>query len=126
MIVNDKEKKYDDDDDDKRKESWIMARINNSRKALFQTPSGINGISLASEEHSVSTLANSLLSKLDIAEKALANGHAGNEYNLSSKDSHKERLTKLKVLLNEIDEDNWKYENVSKLIGIWIDENICL
>ena len=92
-----------------------MARINNSRKALFQTPSGI---SLANEEHSVSTLANSLLSKLDIAEKALANGHAENEFNLSAKEAHKERMVKLRLLLSEIEEDNWKYENVSKLIGI--------
>ena len=89
-----------------------MARINNSRKALFQTPS-----SVTSDEHSI-VLANSLLSKLDIAEKALANVHAENEYLLSIKESHKERMNKLKVLLNEIEEDNWKYDNVNKLIGI--------
>lgn len=89
-----------------------MARINNSRKALFQTPG-----SITNDEHSI-VLANSLLSKLDIAEKALANVHAENEYLLSIKESHKERMGKLKLLLNEIDEDNWKYDNVSKLIGI--------
>ena len=88
-----------------------MARINNSRKALFQTPG-----SIATEEHSI-VIANTL-SKLDIAEKALANVHAENEFFLSQKESHKERLNKLKLLLNEIEEDNWKYENVSKLIGI--------
>jgi hypothetical protein len=37
---------------------------------------------------------------------------------MSIKESHKERLDKLKLLLNEIEEDNWKYDNVSKLIGI--------
>lgn len=89
-----------------------MARINNSRKALFQTPGSIAG-----DEQSI-TLANTLLSKLDIAEKALANVHAENEYILSTKESHKERLGKLKLLLNEIEEDNWKFDNVSKLIGI--------
>jgi hypothetical protein len=86
-----------------------MARINNSRKALFQTPG-----SLASEEHSI-VLGNS---KLDIAEKALANVHAENEFTQSQKELHKERMNSLRLLLNEIEEDNWKYESVSKLIGI--------
>ncbi len=89
-----------------------MARINNSRKALFQTPGA------ASAEENSLILGNALLSKLDIAEKALANVHAENEFNMSVKESHKERLNKLKLLLNEIEEDNWKYESVSKLIGI--------
>jgi hypothetical protein len=86
-----------------------MARINNSRKALFQTPG-----SLTTEEHSI-VLGNS---KLDIAEKALANVHAENEYTQSQKELHKERMNNLRLLLNEIEEDNWKYESVSKLIGI--------
>ncbi|CAF0776846.1 unnamed protein product [Brachionus calyciflorus] len=89
-----------------------MARINNSRKALFQTPG-----SVSTDEHSI-VLANSLLSKLDIAEKALANVHAENEHNIAVKEAHKERMDKLRLLLNEIEEDNWKYESVSKLIGI--------
>lgn len=89
-----------------------MARINNSRKALFQTPGATS-----TDEHSI-VLANTLLSKLDIAEKALANVHAENEYLLSIKESHKERMSKLKLLLNDLEEDNWKYDNVSKLIGI--------
>ena len=90
-----------------------MARINNSRrKILFQTPQ-----STSSEEHSI-VMGSTLLSKLDIAEKALANVHAENEFLVSVKESHKERLGKLKLLLNEIEEDNWKYDNVSKLIGI--------
>lgn len=90
-----------------------MARITNSRrKILFQTPG-----STSNEEHSI-VMGNTLLSKLDIAEKALANVHAENEFHLSVKESHKERLSKLKLLLNEIEEDDWKYDNVSKLIGI--------
>lgn len=89
-----------------------MARINNSRKALFQTPG-----SISSDEGSM-VLANTL-SKLDIAEKALANVHAENEYLLSIKESHKERLIKLKSLINELEEDDWKFDNVHKLIGIW-------
>ncbi len=48
----------------------------------------------------------------------MANVHAENEFILSVKDSHRERLNKLKLLLNEIEEDNWKYDNVTKLIGI--------
>ena len=88
-----------------------MARISNSRKALFQTPG-----SIAIEDQSM-VLSNSN-NKHDIAEKALANVHAENEYSLSTKELHKERLANLKLLLNEIEEDNWKYENVSKLIGI--------
>ena len=87
-----------------------MARINNSRKALFTTPSS------GDEQTSTTGIANN--SKLDIAEKALANVHAENEFILSQKESHKERMTKLRLLLAEIEEDNWKYENVSKLIGI--------
>ncbi len=96
----------------------IMARINNSRKALFQTPNSTTGFS-ANEEHSVSTLTNSalLLSKLDIAEKALANVHAESEFSLSAREAHKERLMRLKQLIGEIDEDNWKFDNVCKLIG---------
>jgi hypothetical protein len=39
-------------------------------------------------------------------------------FNISQKDCHNERLFKLKLLLIEIEEDNWKYDNVSKLIGI--------
>lgn len=89
-----------------------MARINNSRKALFQTPG-----SVASDEHSI-VLANSILSKLDIAEKALANVHAENEHSISVKEAHKYRMDKLRLLINDIEEDNWKYESVSKLIGI--------
>ena len=90
-----------------------MARINNSRrKILFQTPG-----STSAEEHSI--VIASTLTKLDIAEKALANVHAENEFMQSVRESHKERLGKLKLLLNEIEEDNWKYDNVSKLIGIW-------
>lgn len=89
-----------------------MARINNSRKALFQTPG--NG---STDEHSI-VLANSLLSKLDIAEKALANVHAENEHSISVKEAHKDRMDKLRGMLNDIEEDNWKYESVSKLIGI--------
>lgn len=89
-----------------------MARINNSRKALFQSP----GI-VTSDEHSI-VLANSLLSKLDIAEKALAAVHAENEFALSEKEAHKERMNKLRLLLKDIEEDDWKYPNVHKLIGI--------
>ncbi len=90
-----------------------MARITNSRrKILFQTPGSGSG-----EEHSI-VMGSSLLSKLDIAEKALANVHAENEFLLSVKEAHKERLAKLKLLLNEIEEDDWKYKSVSKLIGI--------
>jgi CRISPR/Cas system type I-B associated protein Csh2 (Cas7 group RAMP superfamily) len=89
-----------------------MSRIYTSRKALFQTP-----VSNSDDEPSMVT-ANVAYSKLDIAAKALANVHAENEYNMSIKESHKERLDKLKLLLNEIEEDNWKYDNVSKLIGI--------
>ena len=92
-----------------------MARINNSRKALFQTPGSMS--SSNDEQHSIA-LANSLHSKLDIAEKALANVHAENEFVSSNKDAHKDRMIKLRLLLNEIEEDNWKYESVSKLIGI--------
>ena len=87
-----------------------MARINNTRKALFQTP--------GSEDSSSTIIGSSLQTKLDIAEKALANVHAENEFELSQKEAHKERITKLKMLLTEIEEDNWKYESVSKLIGI--------
>ena len=91
-----------------------MARINNSRrKILFQTPG-----STSSNEENTIVMGSTLLSKLDIAEKALANVHAENEFLQSAKESHKERLGKLKLLLNEIEEDNWKYDNVSKLIGI--------
>jgi hypothetical protein len=92
-----------------------MARINNSssRKALFQTPGAISN-----DEHSI-VLANTLLSKLDIAEKALAAVHAENEFTLlAEKEAHKERMNKLRTLLNEIEEDDWKYPNVNKLIGI--------
>lgn len=89
-----------------------MARINNSRKALFQSP----GIVL-NDEHSI-VLPNSLMSKLDIAEKALAAVHAENEFSLSEKEAHKERMNKLRVLLKDIEEDDWKYPNVHKLIGI--------
>ena len=89
-----------------------MARISNSRKALFQTPG-----SLSTDEHSI-VLANSGLSKLDIAEKALANVHAENEFAQSAKELHKERLANLKLLLNKIEEDDWKYDNISKLLGI--------
>ena len=59
-----------------------MARINNSRKALFQTPG-----SIATEEHSI--VIAKTLSKLDIAEKALANVHDENEFFLYQKESHK-------------------------------------
>lgn len=89
-----------------------MARSNNSRKALFQSPAMV-----ANDEHSI-VLANSLLSKLDIAEKALAAVHAENEFALSEKEAHKERMNKLRLLLKEIEEDDWKYPNVHKLIGI--------
>ena len=41
---------------------------------------------------------------MDIAEKALANVHAENEFNLATKESHKDRMNKLKTLLNEIEE----------------------
>jgi hypothetical protein len=34
----------------------------------------------------------------------LANVHAENEFNLSSKEAHKERMNKLKSLLNELEE----------------------
>ena len=80
---------------------------------MFQTPG-----STSSNEESTIVMGSTLLSKLDIAEKALANVHAENEFLLSAKESHKERIGKLKLLLNEIEEDNWKYDNVSKLIGI--------
>ena len=86
-----------------------MARINNTRKALFQTP--------GTDDNPI-MINTSLQSKLDIAEKALANIHAENEFVLSQKEAHKERMNKLKLLLNEIEEDNWKFESVSKLIGI--------
>jgi hypothetical protein len=104
-----------------------MARINNSRKALFQTPltggasSNTPTCALSSsstiDEHSI-LLGNTLLSKLDIGEKALANVHAENEFLQSNKELQQERMKNLKLLLNEIEEDNWKYDNVSKLIGI--------
>lgn len=89
-----------------------MARINNSRKALFQSPGLVTN-----DEHSI-VLANSLLAKLDIAEKALAAVHAENEFNLSEKEAHKERMNKLRLLLKDIEEDDWKFTNVHKLIGI--------
>ena len=87
-----------------------MARINNSRKALFLTPGTYT-------EDQVNVF---LSGKLDIVDKALARSAATleNEFVQTKKDAHKERLAKLKGLLNEIDEDNWKYENVDKLIGI--------
>jgi hypothetical protein len=90
-----------------------MARINNSRKALFQTPGGVN-------EEQAYVFSNTSMNKFDIVEKALSKSAANieNEFNQAKKDTHKERLTKLKALLNEIEEDNWKYENVDKLIGI--------
>jgi len=94
-----------------------MARINNSRKALFTSPSltGNND----EQNLSLGMLADKPNErKLDIAEKALANFHAENEFISSSKENHKERMAKLRLLLNEIEEDNWKYDNVSKLIGI--------
>jgi hypothetical protein len=57
---------------------------------------------------------------MDIIEKTVAKSAVNleNEFNAARKESHKDRLQKLKLLLNEIDEDNWKYENVDKLIGI--------
>jgi hypothetical protein len=89
-----------------------MARINNSRKALFLPAPSI-------DEHSNALGGvGSNSTKLDIAEKALANVHAENEYTQSQKELHKERMHNLRLLLNEIEEDNWKYESVSKLIGI--------
>ena len=92
-----------------------MARITNSRRKIqLQPPALIGG-----EEHSIVMGSSSLLAKLDIAEKALANVHAENEFLLSAKESHKERMGKLKLLLNEIEEDDWKFKSVSKLIGIW-------
>ena len=92
-----------------------MARINNSRKALFTSPSltGNND-----EQSSLGLLEKSNERKLDIAEKALANFHAENEFIMSSKENHKERMVKLRMLLGEIEEDNWKYDTISKLIGI--------
>ncbi len=91
-----------------------MARINNSRKALFQTPSTIN------DEHAFTGFSNSPLAKMDIIEKTVAKSAISleNEFNAARKESHKDRLQKLKNLLTEIEEDNWKYENVDKLIGI--------
>ena len=91
-----------------------MARIYNSRKALFQTPNSIS----ADQDNSTIITGCALLSKLDIGEKALANVHAESEFVQSVNEAHKERMVKLKLLLNEIEEDNWKYDNVSKLIGI--------
>ena len=56
----------------------------------------------------------------DVADKSLAKSimHLDHEFIQAQKETHKERLVKLKLLLNEIEEDNWKYENVDKLIGI--------
>ena len=108
-----------------------MARIYNSRKALFQTPGGVGGGGVGSDEMATHVTLGSvgvvgsthhqlqqLAGKSDIAEKALANVHADNEFQTAAADAHKERMGKLKLLLGEIDEDNWKYENISKLIGI--------
>lgn len=94
-----------------------MARINNSRKALFQTPGSSMANSSIAEEHSI-VIGSSSMTKSDIAEKALAGIHAENEFTQGQKDLHRERMANLKLLLNKIDEDNWKYDNVSKLIGI--------
>jgi hypothetical protein len=90
-----------------------MARINNTRKALFQTPSTIN------EEHAF-TFVTTPTTKLDITDKTMLKStiNLENEFNNARKETHKERLQKLKSLLNDIEEDNWKYENVDKLIGI--------
>jgi hypothetical protein len=90
-----------------------MARINNSRKALFQTP----GSTAATDEHPI--LPSSQLSKLDIAEKALANVHAENEFNLASKESHKERMNKLKSLLNEIEEVSICYKKLIRKFHVF-------
>lgn len=91
-----------------------MARINNSRKALFQTPGSVN------EEQAYIFTGVTSSTKIDIVEKALSKSAATleNEFSQTRKDAHKERLAKLKLLLNDIEDDNWKYENVEKLIGI--------
>lgn len=90
-----------------------MASTSSVRKTLFQTPEII-----FHNEHSIA-LANTLLPKTDIAEKALAAVHADNEFVLLvEKEAHKERMNKLKHLIKEIEEDDWKYPNANKLIGI--------
>jgi hypothetical protein len=90
-----------------------MARINNTRKALFQTPSSIN------DEHGFA-FSNTQLAKLDLVEKTVARSAISleNEFNLARKETHKDRLQKLKLLLNNIEEDKWMYESIDKLIGI--------
>ena len=90
-----------------------MARINNSRKALFQTPCNVH-------EEQAYVFSSTTISKFDIVDKALSKSAASleNEFAQAKKDAHKDRLAKMKTLLNEIEEDNWKYENVDKLIGI--------
>ena len=90
-----------------------MARINNSRKALFQTPGAVT-------EEQAYVFSNTPTNKFDIVDKAMSKSAAmlDNEFLQAKKDAHKERLAKLKGLLVEIEEDNWKYENVDKLIGI--------
>jgi DNA-directed RNA polymerase specialized sigma24 family protein len=92
-----------------------MAARTNTRKALFQTPSGNSGEETTS---GVNINVANVLFNLDIAEKSVASVHAENEFRNQEKDAHKERMAKLRQLLIEIEEDNWKYENISKLIGI--------
>ena len=68
-----------------------MARINNSRKALFQTPGAVT-------EEQAYVFSNTPTNKFDIVDKAMSKSAAmlDNEFLQAKKDAHKERLAKLK------------------------------
>jgi hypothetical protein len=90
---------------------------NKTRKALFQTPGSVIEEQVFAFNHGT----NSTTSKqLDIAEQALAKSmlNIQQEFLQNKREAHKERLVKLKALLHEIEEDNWKYESAEKLLGI--------
>lgn len=89
---------------------------NKTRKALFQTPGSVIEEQVFAFNHGTSTSSK----QLDIAEQALAKSmlNLQQEFLQNKRETHKERLIKLKALLHEIEEDNWKYESAEKLIGI--------
>ena len=55
---------------------------------------------------------------LDIIERSLASEHVDKEMRNHVDEAHKERMTSLRKLLDEIDQDNWKYPRTSTLTGV--------
>ena len=55
---------------------------------------------------------------LDIIERSLASEHVEKEMRNLEYEAHKERMQNLRKLLDEIEEDNWKYPSTSSLTGV--------